>query len=242
MSLLVLMYHRARAGRHGNSPAMLDAHFALLARRYRNVLPGDSLAADERNVCLSFDDGYFDFYATVFPLLKKYNLRGLLAIPPQFVRERIDASSAERLTLDADESFAAPERGGFCTWPELEEMARSGFVAIAAHGLTHRRLDLSDVDLAAEIERPRTILATRLGHPVGSFVFPFGRYSESSWRCAKQTYRHVFRIGGALNRDWDQRLIYRVNADAMPSPSSLFSPACLLAYRARYYWNRLRAR
>ena len=53
---------------------MLDAHFAHISRQYRNVLPGEKLSVGALDVCLSFDDAYFDFYAIVFPLLKKHGL------------------------------------------------------------------------------------------------------------------------------------------------------------------------
>jgi len=236
------MYHRARAGRHGNAPDMLAANFAHLADKYPNVLPGDPLAPGRINVCLSFDDGYFDFYATVFPLLQRYNLRALLAIPPAFMRERIDVAAHERLGVDSAEAFAHPEKGGFCTLEELAEMTGTGRVLVAAHGFTHSRLDSPVADFGTELDAPRVILEARLAQPIESFVFPFGRYSRPALRHARQKYRYVFRIGGALNLGWNRRLLYRVDADAMKSPRSLFSPARLASYRARYLWNRLRFR
>lgn len=240
MSVLVLMYHRARAGRHGNPPEMLDAHFSYLASHHPNVLPGDWLTPGILNVCLSFDDGYFDFYATVFPLLRQHRLRALLAIPPAVIRDSVTGKTDERLTIDSDEAFARPERGGFCTWTELEEMVASGHVTIAAHGYSHQRLDSPAANLEIEINAPQTLLAARFSQPVDSFVFPFGRYSARSLAYTKRCYRHAFRIGGALNRSWKSRLLYRVDADGMENPWSLFSPGRVARYRARGLWNRLR--
>ncbi|MEO6567836.1 MAG: polysaccharide deacetylase family protein [Opitutaceae bacterium] len=242
MSLLVLMYHRARAGKHGNAPEVLDAQFAHIAHRYPNVLPGDELKPGALNVCLTFDDGYFDFYGVVFPLLFKHRLRALLAVPPMVICEGTDATQNDRLNIESDEAFSHPRRGGFCTWPELREMTKSAHVVIAAHGYSHTRLDNPNADLITEIESPQTLLNSRLAQPVDSFVFPFGRYSPLSLESAKRRYRYVFRIGGALNRDWEQRILYRVDADAMGSPASLFTPKRMAGYRARYLWNRLRHR
>jgi peptidoglycan/xylan/chitin deacetylase (PgdA/CDA1 family) len=242
MRLLVLMYHRARSGRHGNSPEVLDAHFAHIASRYANVLPGEAGATDRLNICLTFDDGYFDFYARVFPLLQRHNLRALLAIPPMYVAERTTATADARLRVEIDEAFADPPRGGFCTWPELEEMVQSGSVAIAAHGFSHCRLDALDADLALEIDSSQTTLTSRLARPVTSFVFPFGRYGRESLGRAKLRYRYVFRIGGAMNRNWNSRMLYRVDADQMADFSSLLAPSRLIGYRARYFWNRWRRR
>lgn len=242
MTLLVLMYHRASAGQHGNDPKILDQHFAHIAGRYPNVLPGEALASASINVCLTFDDAYFDFYATVFPLLQRHNLRALLAVPPAVIRETATARDADRLAIAADEAFARPERGGFCTWSELKEMVGSGRVALAAHGFSHCRLDAASADLDLEIDEPQRVLAERTQKPVESFVFPYGRYSRRALQRTRRRYQHSFRIGGALNRSWGSRVLYRVDADHMATPRSLFSSTRLLNYHTRYLWNRLRWR
>lgn len=242
MSLLVLMYHRARAGRHGNAPAMLDAHFAHISRTYPNVMPGDPLVSGKINVCLSFDDGYYDFYATVFPLLRKYHLRALLAVPPLIVSGETAIPSESRLGIDTEEAFANPACGGFCTWSELSVMATSGHVTIAAHGFTHTRLDLPHANLGTEIGMAQTLLEAKLKQGIESFVFPFGRCSPRALRNAHKSYRYVFRIGGALNHSWERALLYRVDADEMKSPSAVFSRSRLVGYHLRYFWNRLRGR
>ena len=237
------MYHRARAGLYGNSPEMLDAHFAHIARTYPHGLPGDPLIPGRRNVCLTFDDGYFDFYANVFSLLRKHGLRVLLGLPASFVRDETGAAATDRLAVGNDESFLYPERGGFCTTPEITEMIASGHVRIAAHGMTHVRLDKADANVSLEIETPQFLLQSRfVSEPVQSFIFPYGRFSHSSLEAALLHYRYVFRIGGALNRNWDASLLYRVDADCMTSPDALFASGCLLRYRTRGWWNRLRSR
>jgi peptidoglycan/xylan/chitin deacetylase (PgdA/CDA1 family) len=242
MSLLVLMYHRARPGRDGNSAEMLERHFRHIAAHCRNVLPGDALAAGAPNVCLSFDDGYFDFQTVVFPLLRKFGLRALLAISPAVLREWVEASPEERLAVPTEECFIHPRRGGFCTWPELQAMADSGHVAIAAHGYTHARLDLPAANLATEVHLPKIVLDSRLPRPTESFVFPFGRYSRKSLEETRTAYRYVFRIGSAANQGWDDGLLYRICADGMSAPSEHFSSGRMAIYRARFFWNRLRGK
>ena len=236
------MYHRARAGRDGNSKEMLEAHFRHIADRCRNVLPGDALSKDALNVCLSFDDGNFDFRAVVFPLLEKFGLRAMLAVAPAIMKDRTEAPEPERLAVPSDLTFAHPRLGGFCTWPELQAMAAAGRVAIAAHGYTHVPLDspLADVDM--EIRLPKMILESRLLGPVDSFVFPYGKFCSRALCAATSAYRYVFRIGGASNARWDDGIIYRICADAMTGPDQLFSPGRMAIYRARFLWNRIRGR
>jgi peptidoglycan/xylan/chitin deacetylase (PgdA/CDA1 family) len=242
VNLLVVAYHRARGGPDGNPPAMLDAHFAHLARRCACVVPGEPLEGGKLNVCLTFDDAYFDFYSVVFPLLQRYKLKALLAVPTALVAESARLPDDVRTNgggkiraVEADQHF-------HCTWQELAAMAASGRVVIAAHGLFHERLDCKKTDLDAEIILSRKILATRLSQPVDSFVFPYGRFSSEALRTVKQHYRYAFRIGGALNSSWSGRLIYRVNGDCLAAPDALFSPARLARFRANFYWNRLRGR
>ncbi len=242
MTLLALMYHQASAGRHGNSVEMLEEHFALLARACHCVLPGERLEARSLNVCLTFDDGYVDFYASVFPLLKKHGLRAVLAVPISVMHERAEAPMAARLEACSARGSERQARGGHCTWGELAEMAATKSIAVAAHGFTHRRLDQADADLQTEIAAPQTILAARTGQAIESFVLPYGRFSAPALAYAKRHYHYVFRIGSADNAGWNGRILYRVDADEMQSPGSLLSRRRLATYRLRRHWNALRTR
>jgi peptidoglycan/xylan/chitin deacetylase (PgdA/CDA1 family) len=112
-------------------------------------------------------------------------------------------------------------------------------VAIAAHGYSHRRLDQPGVDLQAEIDVPQTLLTARLGRPVDSFVFPYGRYSVPALQRAIEVYRYVFCNGNAANESWDGRLFRRIDAGGMESPGALFKPVRMAGYQIRAFWNRL---
>ena len=240
MSLLVLRYHRARAGRRGNPARLLNAHFAHIAYCCANRMPGEPLAPGMTNVCLSFDAGFYDFYAVVYPLLVKHDLRALLAVSPSCVRDYSESRPDDRLAVETELAFADPDRGGFCTWPELRKMAASGHVAIAARGHALPGSDEQTIDVQAELDVPQTILSARLARPVESFVFPDGRCSIEALRAARQRYRFVFGNGGASNRHWNQPMLYRINADELSSPSAPFSSLRRARYRARYWWCRLR--
>lgn len=240
MKLLVLAYHRGRGGRDGNTPEMLDAHFEHIAHSYANVLPGEPLPKDRRAVCLCFDGAFFDFYTTISPLLERHGLRAMLAIAPSVIREEVEGYTADRLRLDSTAAYAAPQAGGFCTWFELEELARTGRIALAAHGYTHCALHHARADLETEIHVPRTLIASRLRLPVPSFVFPFGKASHASVVEAKTAYRYVFANGNAGNPGWGDWLLHRIDADNLRTPTELFEPTRLLGYRVRRLWSKLR--
>ncbi len=239
VSLLVLNYHRASRGGYGNTAEMFDAHFGYIARNYHCVLPGESLDRNRLNVCLSFDDGYFEFCAVIDPLLEEHGLRALLAIAPVAVREGIDQPGEGQLKTPGRMNPVHLNHGGFCTWSDLHELTQSGRVAIAAHGYTHRRLDQPGVDLQAEIDVPQTLLTARLGRPVNCFVFPYGRFSPPALQRAIEVYRYVFCNGNAANESWDGRLFHRIDAGGLSSPGELFKPVRMAGYQIRAFWNRV---
>ncbi len=236
------MYHRAQPGRHGNSADTLDSHFRWLAQHFPCVLPGEPLAEDRDCVSLSFDDAYFDFHHVVHPLLLRHGLRAMLAVAPALIPERTNEGPdlrLARLRRDGDPAAGSP---AYCTWPELIELSTSGAVSVAAHGWSHVRLGDDESLLQTEIVHPKRVLEERLGRPVSSFVYPFGRCAAAARAVVARHYRHSFRIGSACNRGWQPEPLYRISADDTPRIESLFSPPARVRLEMRRRWNRVRGR
>ncbi len=116
----------------------------LAARGYRTITLAelhDHMSGvrpcEPRSVGLAFDDGYLDNWVTVYPLLKKYGMRGTVHVNPDFVdpgnelRPRLDESSGD----GADS--AALDQTGFMNWAELEQVDQSGVLDVQSHSLTH---------------------------------------------------------------------------------------------------------
>jgi peptidoglycan/xylan/chitin deacetylase (PgdA/CDA1 family) len=240
MTLLALSYQRAQAGPDGNSPEMLDAHFEYIAATFANVLPGEPVPQDRPAACLGFDGAFYDFYERVVPLLKKHKLRAVLAVAPAVIRDHNSRSAHRSTTTTTGETTGGGR--SFCSWSELQEVVRSGLVAIAAHGYTHRPLDDTSNDVATEVHVPRTLLSARLHVPVDSFVFPFGRYCRSALREARSGYPHVFIDKAAINHHWDTGVVFRIACDNLKTPTAPFESPRLLSYRARGLWHRLTMR
>ena len=76
----------------------------------------------EKPVILTIDDGKLGVYKNALPLLRKYNMKAVLAV----IGTEIHAAS-EAPELRSDNP--AP----YCTWAELAEMSDSGHVEIASH-------------------------------------------------------------------------------------------------------------
>lgn len=200
---------------------VLEAHFAYLRRRFDVVLPGEPLRPGRLSVCLSFDDGYADFYAQVFPLLDKFSLRALLAIPTAFILPDTIIPMTERLAVTQNEAMQGDyfkTRAPFCTWEELRRMVSSGRVQIASH--SHRHLDLrrDDVDVEFEAAHSKSLLEQNLGCRISTFVYPFGSVNARAHSTVMRHYAFALRVGAALNSGWHpyRQPLCRVGADDTP--------------------------
>lgn len=243
--LLALLYHKIGSGKYANSLETLDAHFKWIASCYPTVLPGEPFSK-KLSVCLTFDDAFFDFHYYVFPLLQKYNLKALLAVPTAYIPDETNLSPEER--LEKVQEF--PDKGppisspAFCTWNELKALSESPLIQIASHSLHHRPLTSKHVDPENELAASKMLLEDKLALPITSFVYPFGLWNKEVHTLAKKHYTHIFRIGNAHNISWTNtnNLLYRINADELPSASSPFSPLSRIKHSARFLLNTARGK
>jgi peptidoglycan/xylan/chitin deacetylase (PgdA/CDA1 family) len=239
--LICPLYHRVNKEVYSNTLEIMSEHLRHISDRYNVVLPGEPLVSNTLNVCLTFDDACYDFYHLVFPLLQKYSLRALLAVPVKYIQDDTTVSADVRLAVRHEEAHldgvyqhAAP----YCTWRELKEMAASGLVAIASHSYSHCAIrGDGSVDLDLELVQSKRILEEKLGVPVRTFVYPYGTYDKAAFSLVKSQYEFAMRIGNAINSSWlnTTGVTYRINADGMKDPIELFSGKNTMGY----YWKLL---
>lgn len=99
-----------------------------------------------------FDDGYKAVYDEVLPLLAKYSVRAVFAVPLEPKGSTIEG-----------QKISSPEK-----W---KQVGKKYGHEIAAHGITHKNLTkLSDTALSEELMAPATTFnATTLVYPGGAF-------------------------------------------------------------------------
>lgn len=121
-------------------------------------------ALSDKNVVLTFDDGYEDFYTQAFPLIKKYNVKTTLYII-------INALGTK----------------GYLTRAQVRELADSGLVEIGSHTFNHPDLrNLKNKDVKFEIESSKKILETITGKTVLTFCYPFGLYKPEFFKLTSE--------------------------------------------------------
>jgi peptidoglycan/xylan/chitin deacetylase (PgdA/CDA1 family) len=238
------MYHKIT---NTNEPYNIQAfkeHLHYLQYNYPIILPGEPINKKTINICLTFDDAYFDFYHHVFPLLQQQKIRAVLGIPANFIQDTTNTASKDRLAipyphgLDESNQPSAP----LCTWNEIQEMIASGYVMAASHGFNHMNLSKKNVNLTQELQGSKTILEKKLQTEINTIIYPFGKTSSAVNKLSKQHYTFLMRIGTASNIDWQTRdgLLYRINADELWKQNKPITSNLIRKIQSKYWLNYLR--
>src|SRR5690606_5904911 len=99
---------------------------------------------NDKQVVLTFDDGYLDNWVYAYPLLKKYKLKGTIFVNPEFV----NPSEKIRPTIEDvwENKIGTSELDslGFLNWEEIKALESSGVMDIQSHSMSHNFYFYSD--------------------------------------------------------------------------------------------------
>lgn len=92
---------------------------------------------DRRSIVLTFDDGYLDNWVYVYPLLKKYGLKGTIFVNPEFVENNTNIRPNLENILKKQIHEKDLQTLGYLNWGEIIKMQESGIVDIQSHSMSH---------------------------------------------------------------------------------------------------------
>jgi peptidoglycan/xylan/chitin deacetylase (PgdA/CDA1 family) len=152
------------------SARMFERHCRFFQRHFRVVPLRDIVAKLERGqrlnreLAITFDDGYRDNFDTAAPVLEKLGLPATFFVVTQ--------------TMGTDVvPWWDRERGArhpWMTWDQVRKLHRKGF-DIGGHTRTHADLGrISGPEAQREITGGRLELERELGAPVDLFAYPYG--------------------------------------------------------------------
>jgi peptidoglycan/xylan/chitin deacetylase (PgdA/CDA1 family) len=232
--LISPMYHNINSDKYSNDLDLFEKHLIYIKENYNIVLPEDKLK--NKNICLTFDDAFYNFYYYVFPLLKKYNIKAILAVPTKYILDSTSLNCKERLDIPHDDTYSSIEKAPFCTFEELQIMSDSGLLKIASH--SHNHVNLNECNnLKEELELSKKIIENKLNIICDTFIFPFGKYNNLVLNESKKYYKYLFRIGNGINNDFNgiNDVIYRVNGDGLKDYKDIFSFKNMLKYKIKSF-------
>lgn len=173
-ALPVLMYHSIGDSvsadfRRWEVPAGVFAEQlgSLVEHGYTVTSLSDALANPrERQVAVTFDDGFEDFVTRALPVLAEFGAAATLYVPTAYVGQR-----ARWLEAYAERELALLD------WPALAALADRG-IEIGAHGHRHVELDVVPPAIARyDVTASMRTIAEETGHRPASFCYPFGYHS-----------------------------------------------------------------
>jgi len=229
-----MMYHHVESDRCSNELTIFKEHIAYIAKHYTPLFPTQE-KIPKNAICLVFDDGYYDFYKYIYPILQEFNVKALLAVVPKYILDDTDKSDTQRLNHEHNKLFAEYKNATFCTYKELQEMQASGLVQIASHSYSHSNLAEENINLHQELLESKTILENKLKCKVESFIYPFGKYNQQILDETMKYYNYSFRIGNAVQKDFSgiNGVIYRIDGDFLQSPNEIFSFSNMLKFQLK---------
>lgn len=232
--VMVLMYHAF----YGDAAALAhidpaDRPYAVSVEAFRAQLdwldaaripvcdpraPHGVSGPDGVKVVLTFDDGHASNFQHAYPLLRERGITGVFFVTSDFIGAR----------------------PGFCSWPQLRDMAAGGML-IGSHGKTHRFLDELGVEEAAlEMQVSRQAIERGVGCAPTMLSFPGGRYRRDILPAGRSAgYELFFTSEAGANRSTALRpgaLLRRMairDGTAMAAFAGIAGAAPLTLARAR---------
>lgn len=193
--LPAVMYHHVlnqsdMLGDYVISPKQLDEDLSYIKERGYTPVSAAELQAyvagegelPERPILITFDDGYKSSFVYAYPALKKYGMKGILAV--------IGIHSEYYSEIDDDNVNYA-----HATWDELRQMAQSGVFEIANHTYDmhkesspragiRRKAGESKADyqkaLREDLATSQQLLEMATGTAPTVFAYPFGFLDEDA--------------------------------------------------------------
>ncbi len=197
----ILMYHNVfrssnRSGKYIISETGFEQDLKFLTENgYSTIVMKDLIdyvydgkSLPEKPVVLTFDDGYFNNFSYVFPLLQKYNCKAVLSIIGYYTDMYSDSP-------DENPSYS------HVTWDNVNKMIESGYVEMQNHSYNLHSTDhgrngskkkrgesLSEYKkvLKEDLGKLQEQFKTQTGYVPNTYTYPFGSVSNDSFDIIKE--------------------------------------------------------
>ncbi len=136
----------------------------------------------EKPILLTFDDGYYNNYLYVYPLMKQYGMKCVLSI-------------VGKHTADLRPGEHQSPNYSHCSWDQLREMSESGLVEVQNHSYDMHTISSERAGarkcsgetaehyrkvLKEDVGYLQELIAQKVGVCPTTFTYPYGKYSEES--------------------------------------------------------------
>lgn len=192
----ILIYHSVNDNIQSAALKTIKSHFEFFSRHNYKIISLNEMSKNnyrrtifQRIICLTFDDGYADFFYNVWPLLKTYNFPAAVFV----IVNRIG-------------------RFGYLSFDQLQEMLNSGLISVGCHSMSHNYLvGLNEGSLIYEIQDAKKTLEEKLAREIKLFAYPWGGFSPFIKKIVKESgYEMAFTTNQTLTNS-----LYRLDPHAL---------------------------
>ncbi|MBS9775827.1 MAG: polysaccharide deacetylase family protein [Fusobacterium sp.] len=181
----IFLYHQVN-NRVNVKPEIFEEHLKIiknLGMKTATITDYYENKISKNTVLITFDDGYYDNFKYVFPLLKKYNMKATIFLNTLYIGEKrrndTQIDTNYNTNLEAIKKYMETGNGNteqYMSWEEIKLMYESGLVDFQAHshkhmpifknnkilGLTQKEnMDSSDLFLYGKLEENYPIFRKR---------------------------------------------------------------------------------
>lgn len=199
--LLIVMYHNvlkdtSKCGKYTITPDTFEQDVQYLINNgYTFVGCNDIIGClykgnqmPEKPVIITFDDGYYNNYTYIYPILQKYKIKAVISPI---------AIEAEKFTMSPDPNPAYSTM----TWDNIKEMCDSGYVEVQNHSYNMHRISKDargcaelpgesrqkyKERLCADLTQAHNMIFSNTGYTPQCMVYPFGMVSKGATEVIQQ--------------------------------------------------------
>lgn len=148
-----------------------NGYTALTVSKYVDALQSGNSGLPNNPVVITFDDGFEDFYTTVYPILKYYQMPATLYLSTAYI-----GGTSEWLRMEGE------GQRRILSWEQITSFD-AALVEIGGHSHTHPKMDsLQSEEIKHEMVWCKQEIENNLGRECRSFAYPFGFYNSECQR------------------------------------------------------------
>lgn len=169
---------------YGNiSTDLFRSHMKFFSNFNFVDLPKILEVSGQKEIALTFDDGYENFYTDVFPILKEFDAPATVFITPSHIGDQnID-------NLMNSHGISSIERTVMMDGEQIRDLIESDIVSVGNHTMTHADLSCSE-ELNYEIVESKKQIEELFDIHVDRFSYPYGQKDENSLDIVSETHKY----------------------------------------------------
>jgi len=169
------------------SPENFRRQMGILSESGFNVISLKELTASlhenrslsPKQIALTFDDGFQNFYTKAFPILLEYGFTATVFLVTDYCDKYNDWPG----------NLPTLGKSKLLSWNEIKELNKYD-IDFGAHTSTHPDLTrLSTAETEKEMVQSKKKIEDHLGAEVTDFAYPYGRYNERVKRMTRNYFR-----------------------------------------------------